>query len=148
MCFLTRKWLGWGKTPGPAASAVCRGQGKPAWRGADSTPQAYPGTARMGGSPALPKRMPLASKVHSRNINSFSTLLQQPLAVIPTHGIRLCLLPYPPDEAVCPRHSPRGRAGRTNAACLPSRVSLHWHGTAAQHGEGASFTPPLHESRS
>lgn len=148
MCFLMRKWSGWGKTPGPAEAAVCRGQGKPARSGADSTRQAYPGTVRMGGSPALPKRVPLASKAHSRNINSFGTLLRQPLAVIPTHGMRLCLLPYPPDEAVCPRHSPRGRAGRINAACPPSRVSLHWHGTAAQHREGASFTPRLHESRS
>lgn len=54
-------------------------------------------------------------------------LLRQPLALIPTHGIRLRLLPLPQDEAVCPRHGLRGRAGGTEAP----RASLRWHGTAA-----------------
>lgn len=53
--------------------------------------------------------------------------LRQPLALIPTHGMRLCLPPHPQDEAVYPRHGLRGRAGGTEA----SGASLRWHGTAA-----------------
>lgn len=58
-------------------------------------------------------------------VNSSSTPLGQPPALIPTHRIRLCLLSYPQNEAVRPRHSPRGWAGGANAARLPSRVNLH-----------------------
>lgn len=62
--------------------------------------------------------------------NPLNMLLCQPLALIPAHRIGLCLLPYPQDEAVYPRHSPEG-CGPSAAACVGCRASLpRWPGTA------------------
>lgn len=94
---------------------------------------------RQQGQPV--RRGQTAPHQHSP-VNSSITPRGQPPALIPTHRIRLCLLSYPQNEAVRPRHSPRGWADGANAARLPSGVNLH------QRGRGVSFTPPPGESRS
>lgn len=115
------------KKPGPAAAAVCRGKKSQSEEGRQH-PTSVAQDCQDGRFTSTSQKVPPSSKVHGQDINSFSTLLCQPLALIPAHGIRLCLLPYPQEEAVCPCQSPQGC--RTNkAACLRCRASLlHGHG--------------------
>lgn len=126
---------------GTAASPAWRGHEKPAWKGQTTLHKCSPGLSAWEVHQHLPKGCHYPARCTTKiQTHSVCSFVSQPLALIPTHRIRLFLLPYPQDKAVYPRHSPQG-CGTSAALPLLQGEPPPWHGTACRRCELCPTTP-------